>query len=193
MGYALRMEVSECNSTTARTSFSLLTSSESQHLFRVLVFLTLFRYFDYITARRNGSVFVRKSRTVSTYPEELKSKVYLFKHFERYIMDRLYGVYAFVDTERTKGVAWVQNYPRMKHVIITVSWSIFIKIDHKIYRVMIAVCPDEFGMVIKVKPRWPARSYVQVIESTCIIEQADIEKSSPSIVHGISLNRRHLT
>jgi cell cycle serine/threonine-protein kinase CDC5/MSD2 len=86
----------------------------------MFILLTFFRHFDYITARRNGSVFVRKSHTVSTYPEELKSKVYLLKHFERYIMDRLYGEYdyAFEDTERTKGMAWVQKYLRMKHVIV---------------------------------------------------------------------------
>ena len=48
------------------------------------------RHFDYITSRRQGTVYVRKSYTVDTYPEELKSKVYLLKHFERYIMDRLY-------------------------------------------------------------------------------------------------------
>ena len=78
------------------------------------------RHFDYISARRQGTAYVRKSHTVDTYPEELKSKVYLLKHFERYIMDRLYGEYdyTFEDVGRTKGMEWVQKYLRMKHVIV---------------------------------------------------------------------------
>ncbi|KAF8156060.1 kinase-like domain-containing protein [Crassisporium funariophilum] len=77
-------------------------------------------HFDYITSRRQGTVYVRKSYTVETYPEELKSKVYLLKHFERYIMDRLYGEYdyTFEDVGREKGMEWVQKYLRMKHVIV---------------------------------------------------------------------------
>ena len=77
-------------------------------------------HFDYITSRRQGTVYVRKSYTVEMYPEELKSKVYLLKHFERYIMDRLYGEYdyTFEDVGREKGMEWVQKYLRMKHVIV---------------------------------------------------------------------------
>ncbi|KAF9479342.1 Pkinase-domain-containing protein [Pholiota conissans] len=77
-------------------------------------------HFDYITSRRSGSVYVRKAYTVDVYPEELKSKVYLLKHFERYIMDRLYGeyTYTFEDVGREKGMEWVQKYLRMKHVIV---------------------------------------------------------------------------
>ena len=82
--------------------------------------LFLSSHFDYITSRRQGTVYVRKSYTVETYPEELKSKVYLLKHFERYIMDRLYGEYeyTFEDVGREKGMEWVQKYLRMKHVIV---------------------------------------------------------------------------
>lgn len=78
------------------------------------------RHFDYISARHGGSVYVRKSHTVDEYPEELKSKVYLLKHFERYIMERLYSEndYTWQATERTKGMDWVQKYLRMKHVIV---------------------------------------------------------------------------
>ncbi|KAF9817703.1 hypothetical protein IEO21_03252 [Rhodonia placenta] len=78
------------------------------------------RHFDYISSRRQGSVYVRKNCTVSEYPEELKSKVYLLKHFERYIMDKLYGEYdyTFKDLDRTKGMDFVQKYLRMKHVIV---------------------------------------------------------------------------
>lgn len=63
---------------------------------------------------------MRKSYAVEMYPEELKSKVYLLKHFENYIMERLYGdyEYTFEDTKREKGMEWVQKYLRMKHVIV---------------------------------------------------------------------------
>ncbi|KZP18168.1 Pkinase-domain-containing protein [Athelia psychrophila] len=77
-------------------------------------------HFDYVSARKHGAVYVRKNYTVSEYPEDLKTKVYLLKHFERYIMDRLYGDYSytFEDTERGKGMDFVQKYLRMKHVIV---------------------------------------------------------------------------
>ncbi|KAF7968335.1 hypothetical protein HWV62_30957 [Athelia sp. TMB] len=77
-------------------------------------------HFDYVSARKHGAVYVRKNYTVSEYPEDLKTKVYLLKHFERYIMDRLYGDYSytFEDTERAKGMDFVQKYLRMKHVIV---------------------------------------------------------------------------
>jgi hypothetical protein len=60
------------------------------------------------------------SHTVTTYPSSLKSKVYLLKHFERYIMDRLYGEYPYTyeDLDRKKGMDWVVKYLRMKHVIV---------------------------------------------------------------------------
>ena len=60
-------------------------------------FLFFFRcsHFDYTTSRPQGTVYVRKSYTGERYPEELKSKVYLLKHFERYIIDPLYGEYNY--------------------------------------------------------------------------------------------------
>ncbi|KAG6900383.1 hypothetical protein C0993_011733 [Termitomyces sp. T159_Od127] len=77
-------------------------------------------HFDYITSRRQGTVYVRKSHTVDAYPEELKNKMYLLKHFEHYIMERLHGEYdyTFEDVDRTRGMEWVQKYLRMKHVIV---------------------------------------------------------------------------
>lgn len=75
-------------------------------------------------------MYVRKSYTFEIYPDELKSKVYLLKHFERYIMDRLYGEYdyTFEDVNREKGMEWVQKYLRMKHVIV-------FKLSHDILQV----------------------------------------------------------
>ncbi|KIJ59921.1 hypothetical protein HYDPIDRAFT_177620 [Hydnomerulius pinastri MD-312] len=77
-------------------------------------------HFDYVSSRRHGQVYVRKNYSVSEFPEDLKNKVYLLKHFERYIMDRLYGdyEYTFEDVDRTKGMDFVQKYLRMKHVIV---------------------------------------------------------------------------
>ena len=77
-------------------------------------------HFDYITARRNGAVYVRRNYSVADHPDDLRSKVYLLKHFERFIMDRLYGdhEYVYEDLERTKGMDFVQKYLRMKHVIV---------------------------------------------------------------------------
>ena len=78
------------------------------------------RHFDFISSRRQGTVYVRKNYTVADYPEELKSKVYLLKHFESYIMGKLYGdyEYTFLDLQRTKCMHFVQKYLRMKHVIV---------------------------------------------------------------------------
>lgn len=78
------------------------------------------QHFDYVSSRRQGTVYVRKNYTVGDYPEELKSKVYLLKHFEGYIMGKLYGdyEYTFLDSQRTKGMQFVQKYLRMKHVIV---------------------------------------------------------------------------
>ncbi|CAE7229592.1 unnamed protein product [Rhizoctonia solani] len=75
---------------------------------------------DYISSRRNGTIYVRKNYTMREHPEDLKSKVYLLRHFEKYMMERLYGdpEYAFEDLERTKGMDFVQKYLRMKHVIV---------------------------------------------------------------------------
>ncbi|KAL5522527.1 hypothetical protein ACEPAG_8543 [Sanghuangporus baumii] len=77
-------------------------------------------HFDYITSKQNGAAYTRKNYTVTLHDEALKNKVYLLKHFERYIMERLYGEYSFTfeDVERTKDMDFVQKYLRMKHVII---------------------------------------------------------------------------
>lgn len=77
-------------------------------------------------------MYVRKNYTVSDYPEELKSKVYLLKHFEGYIMSKLYGdyEYTFLDLQRTKGMQFVQKYLRMKHVIV-------FKLSHDVLQVVL--------------------------------------------------------
>ncbi|KAH9923446.1 Pkinase-domain-containing protein [Epithele typhae] len=88
-------------------STTLVLSADKQH-------------FDYISSRRQGTVYVRKNYTVMEYPDELKNKIYLLKHFERYIMDLLYvdHTYTYEDTERTRGMDFVSKYLRMRHVIV---------------------------------------------------------------------------
>ena len=88
------------------------------------------RHFDYISSLRQGTVYVRKNYTVADHPEELKSKVYLLKHFESYIMGKLYGdyEYTFMDLQRTKCMHFVQKYLRMKHVIV-------FKLSHDVFQV----------------------------------------------------------
>ena len=75
---------------------------------------------DYLGSRAATDNPMRTHCTLKTYEEGLKSKIYLLKHFERYIMDRLYGEYdwTFEDLERTKGLEFVPKYLRMKHVIL---------------------------------------------------------------------------
>ncbi|KAF8638670.1 hypothetical protein AX17_002031 [Amanita inopinata Kibby_2008] len=84
--------------------------------------------FDYISTRRmamtsgavSAPVYVRKSYPTTQHPDDLKTKVYLLKQFERYIMDRLYGDYewTYQDTERTRGMDWVVKYLRMQNIIV---------------------------------------------------------------------------
>ena len=79
-----------------------------------------FSHVDYITSKQGGSGYARRSFLLNEYEPDVKSKVYLLKHFERYIMDRLYGEYSFTfeDLDRTRGLDFVQKYLRMKHVIV---------------------------------------------------------------------------
>ena len=69
------------------------------------------RHFDYISSQRQGTrtVYVRQNYTVGEYPEEPKSKVYLLKHFEGYIMGKLYGdyEYTFPDLQHTSSMHFV--------------------------------------------------------------------------------------
>ncbi|KAH8101081.1 kinase-like domain-containing protein [Cristinia sonorae] len=78
------------------------------------------RHFDYISSRRQGSVYVRKNYNIAESPEDIKNKLHLLKYFEEYIMNRLYSEteYTFQDVERTRGMIFVQKYLRLKHLIL---------------------------------------------------------------------------
>lgn len=77
-------------------------------------------HFEFLSSRRQGAAYVRKNYTVKDHPPDLKSKVYLLKHFERYMLDRLFGEheYTWDDVDRTSDLVFVHKYLRMKHVIL---------------------------------------------------------------------------
>ncbi|KAI0346702.1 Pkinase-domain-containing protein [Trametopsis cervina] len=77
-------------------------------------------HFDYVTSRMQGTVWVRKSYTVTEFPPDLQDKVSLLKCFEGYMMAHLYGQLAYVhgDEQRTKGIPFVQQYLRLKNLIV---------------------------------------------------------------------------
>jgi hypothetical protein len=80
------------------------------------------RYIDHITSSPDGDVMlgVTKNYPIDDVPPELDNKIYLLRHFDSYIIDRLYGTkdYTFEDLELKKGMVFVTRYLRMKHVIV---------------------------------------------------------------------------
>ncbi|WVQ80413.1 hypothetical protein IAT38_002518 [Cryptococcus sp. DSM 104549] len=80
------------------------------------------RYFDDIRPRGNDDLSqnVRRNHNIDRYPSDLKNKVYLLRHFENYMMDKLFGdqPYTFVDEALTTEMVFVVKYLRMKHVIL---------------------------------------------------------------------------
>lgn len=79
-----------------------------------------FRNFNYIASGSQRGVVSRRNYTLSACPEDLRSKVYLLKHFEGFMQERLTSQrpYCFVDEGRTRSLDFVQKYLRMKHVIV---------------------------------------------------------------------------
>lgn len=77
-------------------------------------------HFEFLSSRQNGVAYVRKNYTVDQYPSELRSKVYLMKHFERYMLDRLLGDadHQWEDIERTSDLVFVHKYLRMTNVLL---------------------------------------------------------------------------
>ncbi|KAH7098852.1 Pkinase-domain-containing protein [Auriculariales sp. MPI-PUGE-AT-0066] len=102
MGYAL---TDGCVGVYFNDTTSLVLSADKEHL-------------DFMQPRKSStSTLVRKQLVMSSYPEDMKNKVYLLKHFEKYMMGKLYGEYdyTYVDSERTTGMVFVQRYFRTKH------------------------------------------------------------------------------
>lgn len=80
------------------------------------------RHFDMIQPAAQGDLVhgLRRNYPADDYPKELKNKVYLLKHFESYMLNRLYGdqPYTFEDSATTQGMVFISRYLRMKHVIL---------------------------------------------------------------------------
>ncbi|ORX33581.1 kinase-like domain-containing protein [Kockovaella imperatae] len=77
------------------------------------------KHFDHVEPASNGEI-IRRNYPIEEYPRDLNNKVYLLKHFEGYMLERLVGNYDYVysDRELTKGMVFVTRYLRMKHVIL---------------------------------------------------------------------------
>lgn len=81
------------------------------------------RYFDHIDPSRDGTTVVglRTNYPVDDYPRELDNKIFLLRHFQDYMMRKLYhedDEYTYIDKNLTHGMAFVQRYLRMKHVML---------------------------------------------------------------------------
>ena len=96
----------------------------------------LLSHFEFLSSRRNGVAYVRKNYTVDQYPSELRSKVYLMKHFERYMLDRLLGDtdHQWEDLERTSDLVFVHKYLRMTNVLL-------FKLSHDVLQVQSTPSP----------------------------------------------------
>lgn len=76
---------------------------------------------DYIAySPEDKALQTRRNYGIDGTPSDLKTKVYLLNQFENYILNKLLGDYPYnwVDSERTKGMVFVEKYLRMKHVIL---------------------------------------------------------------------------
>ena len=110
-------------------STSILLSPDKEYAAPLLhgsLYLTsICRGVDYIGSRSATDSPERTYCTLRSYGEGMKGKILLLKHFERYIMDKLYGDYDFTfeDVDRTRGMDYVQRYFRMKHVNVFVLSS----------------------------------------------------------------------
>lgn len=79
-------------------------------------------YFDHITPSATDEMANghQENYPIDEYPLELKNKVFLLRHFEGYILERLLGQHdwRYTDLELTKGMVYITKYLRMKHVIL---------------------------------------------------------------------------
>ncbi|KIJ27578.1 hypothetical protein M422DRAFT_271247 [Sphaerobolus stellatus SS14] len=117
------------------------------------------KHLDYVVPQTHEPS-VRKNYTMTEYPENLKTKIYLMKHFEKYMMERLYGDYEYTyqDLERTKDLDFVKRYHRDKHVTsFQMSHGVFQFNFHDHTKVILS----SQGMLVThidknyVRTRWP--------------------------------------
>lgn len=103
---------------------------------------TILRHVDYISTspKQRSSILIRRNYTLTTFPEDLTTKIYLLKHFQGFMQERLYNEkpYCFLDHGRVKGMDFVQRYLRMKHVIV-------FKLSHDVLQVSLFFLEKEEG------------------------------------------------
>lgn len=94
------------------------------------------RHADFLQPRKPGNTMLRRNVRLSSYPDDMKNKIYLLKHFEKYMMTKLYGdyEYTFVDKDKTRGMEFVQKYFRTKHVML-------FQLSHEVLQVRLLVPP----------------------------------------------------
>lgn len=85
--------------------------------------LTSGSHFDHIQPSSSSSsegASHRRNFLIDQYPKDLHNKVYLLKHFESYMLERLMGKhdYVYSDTGLKHGMVFITRYLRMKHVIL---------------------------------------------------------------------------
>lgn len=100
------------------------------YIFFVVLSLIKRRHFGYVSPGQWEGVYLRKSFTVKTIPEELKSKSELLERFEKYNNDVMLEKRdnMFKDLGRVKGMEWVQRRFQTVHA------SVFI-LSHNVVQV----------------------------------------------------------
>ncbi|KAL7418900.1 Cell cycle serine/threonine-protein kinase cdc5/MSD2 [Cryptotrichosporon argae] len=75
---------------------------------------------DYIAPNADGAQYERRNYAADAQPRELTSKLFLVRHFDKYMAERLVGKWDYqrTDAALVRGMVFVMRYLRMKHVIV---------------------------------------------------------------------------
>lgn len=80
------------------------------------------KYFDFVQPSLSGvpSSTRRESHSADRAPRELQNKLFLTRHFETYMLERLMRKepYVYSDIDMTTGMVYITKFLRMKHVIV---------------------------------------------------------------------------
>lgn len=80
------------------------------------------KHFDHVLPSSSGdpSNAQRETYNVDRTPRELRNKLFLVRHFETYMVERLLRQedYVYSDVEKESGMVYVTKFLRMKHVIV---------------------------------------------------------------------------
>lgn len=80
------------------------------------------RHFDHVQPSSSGDPNSARRETydVDQAPRDMRNKLFLVRHFETYMLERLLRQepYVYSDVEMTSGMVYVTKFLRMKHVIV---------------------------------------------------------------------------